>query len=461
MQPIGKSGWIQKGEAVDLLVTVRNVGRGLAKNVNVELLELGGIRGVVVNTGSGRLQSLAPGEEAQLTSTAPDVQTAAATTGGGVITVLQSRGPMIVLSSPAAQKAPTRAKTTIRGVAADDQGIARLRIRLNGEELADSAGDKGIGVAGRSTPAAEREVEFAVAARLTPGVNEIEITAWDTDGLVETKSRTVVFEEPTGKVHLVSIGINAYQHVRPRLKYAAQDARAVAACLQKNLKIPDANVTLLVDEKATRRSILRELGDRLRREAAREDTVIIYFSEPGALEADSRSPDRDGIEKYLLPVDAEKDALYSTAIAMDDVRKIFQRIDSERMIFLVDSCYSGQVGGRSLAPGGQFRSIDQGRLLQRLQQTGKGRVIITASAGSEVSQEDPKYGHGVFTYYLLRALNGAADADGNGEVTVFEVFGYVNREVVKATGNRQHPKAKMEDADGAIVLSFPANAPTP
>lgn len=123
---------------------------------------------------------------------------------------------MIVLSSPTAQKATTRAKTTIRGVAADDQGIARLRIRLNGEELADSAGDKAIGVAGRSRPAAEREVEFAVAARLTPGVNEIEITAWDTDGLVETKSRTVIFEEPTGKVHLVSIGINAYQHVRPR-----------------------------------------------------------------------------------------------------------------------------------------------------------------------------------------------------------------------------------------------------
>ncbi len=92
-----------------------------------------------------------------------------------------------------------------------------------------------------------------------------------------------------------------------------------------------------------------------------------------------------------------------------------------------------------------------------------GRVIITASAGSEVSQEDPQYGHGVFTYYLLRALSGAADGDGdgNGEVTVFEVFGYVNREVAKATGNRQHPKAKMEDADGAIVLSFPANSPTP
>ncbi len=90
MQPIGKSGRIQKGEAVDLLVTVRNVGRGLAKNVKIELLELSRIRGIVVNTGFDRLQSLAPGEEAQVRLTVTTKKTARVTSLQPVLKVSES-----------------------------------------------------------------------------------------------------------------------------------------------------------------------------------------------------------------------------------------------------------------------------------------------------------------------------------------------------------------------------------
>lgn len=84
----------------------------------------------------------------------------------------------------------------------------------------------------------------------------------------------------------------------------------------------------------------------------------------------------------------------------------------------------------------------------------QGRVILTGAGGNEVSQEDDELGHGVFTHYLLRGLSGRADADRNGEGTVLELFTYVSREVPRATDNRQHPKAKLDDADADIVLSF-------
>ena len=51
----------------------------------------------------------------------------------------------------------------------------------------------------------------------------------------------------------------------------------------------------------------------------RNDTVIIFFAGHGAPYPDRQARDPDRIEKYLLPVDAEPEALFSSAIKMDDI----------------------------------------------------------------------------------------------------------------------------------------------
>jgi len=60
----------------------------------------------------------------------------------------------------------------------------------------------------------------------------------------------------------------------------------------------------------------------------------------------------------------------------------------------------------------------------------------------------------VFTYFLLKGLQGAADSNHDGTVTTGELFNYVQSEVRKATANAQHPK-KIEGLAGNIPLSGP------
>ena len=81
----------------------------------------------------------------------------------------------------------------------------------------------------------------------------------------------------------------------------------------------------------------------------------------------------------------------------------------------------------------------------------RGRVVLTASRASEVSEEREELGHGVFTYYLLEGLRGKADLDGDGVITVDEVYAYVSRKVPEATGQNQHPVKKGE-TEGQLVL---------
>jgi hypothetical protein len=147
--------------------------------------------------------------------------------------------------------------------------------------------------------------------------------------------------------------------------------------------------------------------------------------------------DTDGLEKYLLPYEANPNGLYASALPMREVAYIFHRIRSERLVFVADAWYSGASGGRTVSVSG-VRANMSDRFLERLA-SGKGKVIITASSANEVSVEKDELGHGVFTYYLMEGLRGSADTDADGLVTVDEAYRYVSEKVPAATGQEQHP----------------------
>jgi uncharacterized caspase-like protein len=246
----------------------------------------------------------------------------------------------------------------------------------------------------------------------------------------------------------VVIGINAYSNVR-QLKFAVNDARMFYDHLVKDSKIPAENVTLLVDGEATLTKLRSALGTHLKNKGGKEDMVIIFFAGHGATEKDVMSPDGDGLEKYLLPYDADPRDLYATALPMEEISRVFKRIRSERLVFLADSCYSGASGGRTIDITGIRANISDA-FLDRIA-SGKGRVIMTASGANEVSAENDELKHGVFTYYLVEGLKGMADADGDGLITVEEVYRYVSDKVPQATGQEQHP-VKKGTVEGRLIL---------
>jgi uncharacterized caspase-like protein len=181
-------------------------------------------------------------------------------------------------------------------------------------------------------------------------------------------------------------------------------------------------------------------------------SIVIYFSGHGAPVPNQGSIDGDGIDKYLLTQESDPSNFYGTAFPMDEVAGIFNRLASDRVVFIADTCYSGATGGKTVLAknmtGMKVSSPDYDRFLSRLTE-GKGRVILTASRGSELSQESLRFKHGVFTYFLLEALRGAADRNHDGFVTISEAYDYVSREVPKFSN--QHPTWKGE-ASGDIVI---------
>ena len=354
--------------------------------------------------------------------------------------------PVIMIASPTDGSMIEMKSVGISGVAEDEQGIERLEIFINNKPLEAKTG-RGLQL---KKKAQSRRIEFNEPIPLERGENKIKVRAVDSDGFSSEKILVVKHIEMRKNIWAVVIGINDYPNAR-RLKWAVNDAQAFYRHLVNFIQIPDENVTLLLNQDASLAQLRSKLGTHLKKMAGREDMVIIYFAGHGATEKDVLSPDGDGLEKYLLPYDADPQDLYASALPMREISHIFYRIQSQRIIFIADSCYSGASGGRTISLSGIRANISDA-FLDRIA-AGKGTIIMTASGANEVSVENEKLQHGVFTFYLLEGLTGAADADNDGLVTVDEVYRYVSTHVPRATGQEQHP-VKKGTVEGRLILSI-------
>lgn len=331
--------------------------------------------------------------------------------------------------------------------------LESVRVLVDGREVPwNDPGVKDLVVRSRLGRSATR-VEVSAHVPLDgPGEHLVEIVARDVRGAEGREAIRVVRDIAKGRFAAVVIGVGRYRDPRvSRLEYCDEDAIAFRDYLVQRVGVPGDRVRLLVDEDATLPGIRRALGDWLPRQVGVDDTAVIYFSGHGAVEEDRESKDGDGLSKYLLPVGGDPDSLYATAFPMDEFGRIFARTRARKVILFADCCYSGSAGGRTMPRPGGTRSVRLSEeFLERIA-GGEGRAIFTASGPNELSREDDRFRHGVFTYHLLEALRGGADENGDGWVSLSEVHPWVRRRVIESTGRRQTPVFRGEIA-GEIVL---------
>jgi len=354
--------------------------------------------------------------------------------------------PVILVVSPREGWETEANVVVLSGVIQDDQGLEAMEISINDEKLKTYW----VGVDPSSGQEAAKRLEFQERIPLRNGENRIKINAVDVEGFFAEKIISVRSVEKKRNVWAVVIGVNSYPNVR-RLKYAVNDAMAFSNHLVEYNQVPKENVVLLLDEEANLTRLRSALGVYLKNKASKDDMVIIYFAGHGATEREATSPDGDGLEKYLLPYDVDPKELYATAMPMEEISRLFSRIRSDRLVFIVDTCYSGASGGRTISVADIRAGISDG-FLDRIT-GGKGKIILTASGANEVSAESDELQHGIFTHFLIKGLQGQADSDGDGLITVDEVYTYVSKQVPQATNQEQHP-VKKGIVEGPLILSI-------
>lgn len=224
----------------------------------------------------------------------------------------------------------------------------------------------------------------------------------------------------------VVIGINEYRSW-PRLKHAVADAGAIKDLLIRKYRFKPANVFTLVDGEATRERILSLLGEKLAdpKLVHREDRVLVFFAGHGATRKLASGRELG----YIIPVDANTRTVASQAISMTHLQDIVDAVPAKHMLFVMDSCYSGLALTRGTAGPAAGFLREMGRRTAR-------QMLTAGGADQEVADGGPG-GHSIFTWTLLQALEGKADANGDGVITATELASHIGP--VVASLSRQTP----------------------
>lgn len=245
----------------------------------------------------------------------------------------------------------------------------------------------------------------------------------------------------------VVIGVGDYKSPDiPDLKFAKADAQAVYDFLKSDAAGPfqDDHIMFLADADATAAK-MREALFVFLQQAKWDDLVFIYYAGHGA--PDPARPDN----LYLLPSDADLKSLAATGFPMWDVKTALRRqIAAERVIVVADACHSAGTADGETVGGTQGNAI-AGSFADLF--TPSRRLMMTAADTNEFSLEDARWeGHGVFTHFLLEALQGKGDENKDGIITFTEAYDYISKSVVDATKGRQNPqRAGFGDVPLAVV----------
>jgi uncharacterized caspase-like protein len=367
--------------------------------------------------------------------------------------------PKINISSPINDVKTVDENILLHGRIVDNRKVAEFQIR-RGNEIVHHENKDLFTFQEKKGNAVVNVCKVEKEITLDEGRNDIVVEATDKAGNKAQQLLTVYRIKPLVKKsaeikklaplsqsttsYAVIIGIGTYQDTRiPFLKYTTSDAQAMYTVLTdpRYGGFPEDHVKLLLNEQATNNHIKSVIGTWLKRTARKNDTVIIFFAGHGAPEDE---------KTYWVTYNADIDDLYGTALSNDEIADMLDRVKAKKMIAFLDSCYSAATINRTDTKRKITIINDPFKTFK-----GKGRVIITSSDGKEQSVEIEKFGHGVFTYYLLKALKGAADENSDGYIELDEVWDYVKYRVPDTA--RKHGSTQTPILDGSysagIILS--------
>ncbi|MEU6848549.1 P-loop NTPase fold protein [Actinacidiphila alni] len=230
--------------------------------------------------------------------------------------------------------------------------------------------------------------------------------------------------------------------------------------------IGDFAVRTLADQPS---QLIAEAVEEFFADRAADDFLLLYISCHGL-----KSPDG---ELHFAAANTRMNRLNSTGVPAEFVNRCMQASRSRRIVLVLDCSYSGAfesgttfaarvaaappLGIRPGVTGTDSGWSAAGQVAQGMfeQLSGRGRVVITASSATQYAFEGSvpagtsEAPTSVFTAALVRGLlTGEADLDGDGLISVNELYAYVYRRL-QESGTVQSPRISSHDLQGDLYIA--------
>jgi len=233
--------------------------------------------------------------------------------------------------------------------------------------------------------------------------------------------------------YLLAVGANTGGPERVVLKYAVSDAERFAEIMVRMGGVDPADrIILRQPESGAMEAALANFAAEISKDSSSADKSELLFYYSG-------HADESGLR-------AGKDR-----ISYAGLRERMEAIPADVRITVLDACASGVI---TRLKGGERRQP----FLVDVSSDTEGYAFLTSSSENEAAQESDVIGASFFTHYLVSGLRGAADASGDGRISLTEAYHFAFNETLARTtetmGGAQHPAYDMNlSGTGDVVMT--------
>ncbi len=247
-----------------------------------------------------------------------------------------------------------------------------------------------------------------------------------------TKVRALYGQFPRGVDHekdiAVVIGNGSYAKGLPVNASSYANAGAVHALLKEHLGFAQENIIDLRD--ATAKDLTRVFGtsedhkgdlSRLVSDDTKSRRVVIYY-------AGHAGTKEDRTDSYLLPVDAVKYREEHSGYAMSLLYANLEKLGVKSVLLLLEAGFGRDLSDYLFPP-----NLPELQVSALPKKPLAGFTVLTASDGDQKTLDDPKFGFGLFTRYLIEGMAGRADlapiGNGDRKIDAVELYSYTSHMV--------------------------------
>lgn len=241
-------------------------------------------------------------------------------------------------------------------------------------------------------------------------------------GVISAFQQTLRFGNmrPYDEIYALVVGIDEYNEATTsfgKLKCAKEGAAAFVDCLEKKLMAKKENIRFLTEDMATKYIILDSLKRQVKRCTDR-DLLVFYFAGHG---------NKEGFIPYNYEFINQ-----STALFYSEIKEILKTAKAKNIILLCDAEFSDHFLGEN---------------------DGDFSVGLLASSDKDVPFFLFNNNQTVFNHYIISGLEGEADGNGNGLVSIKELSEYVIQNTKSETLEGQSPIGKATNNE-IIIGNF-------
>lgn len=222
---------------------------------------------------------------------------------------------------------------------------------------------------------------------------------------------------------IVAIGVGKNSAPFIDLPCAAADAALIRRTFYERGLVPVSQIQLLSNREPTDQ---QPTGERIKQalssldQAGETDHVVVYYAGHGYRNEQSG-------KTYLVPQDAKQDDLEASCLPVSELLAKLRGLKCRQKVLIIDACHSGSTSG--VTDGRRYGVTREDLENEALE---AGVYTLVSCQAEEESVEGGKTGHGLYTYWLARGLEGLADDNEDGKVSADEVNHFAATRVKRA-----------------------------